>query len=119
MTLEEARRIIELLADGINPQTGEVLPDNDCIHHRECVRALSIAASAMTGSRRSASRVKHPANAGLPWSKEQDEELLRLYGEAKPIRELASHFERSTRSIASRLLGLGMLVPHKDVGTSS
>jgi hypothetical protein len=107
MTLEEARRIIELLADGTNPQTGEILPEGDYIHHRDCVRALSIAASALTETRRPTNSPQRPANAGLPWSKEQDEELLRLYGERTPIEDLASHSERTTGSIRSRLVGLG------------
>lgn len=53
-------------------------------------------------------RLKH-GNAYLPWEKEADEYLIRLFKEGKSINELAEIFERNQGGIRSRLKKLGML----------
>lgn len=45
-------------------------------------------------------RQKH-SNAYLPWEKEADEYLMRLYDEGKSIKELAEIFERNNGGIRS------------------
>lgn len=46
-------------------------------------------------------------NAYLPWEKEADKYLIRLYNEGKSIKELAEIFERNNGAIRSRLKKLG------------
>lgn len=46
-------------------------------------------------------------NAYLPWEKEADEYLIRLYDEGKSIKELAEIFERNNGGIRARLKKLG------------
>lgn len=48
-------------------------------------------------------------NAYLPWEKEADEYLIRLYEEGKSIKELTEIFERNNGAIRSRLKKLGKL----------
>ncbi|WP_455586667.1 VOC family protein [Bacteroides sp.] len=48
-------------------------------------------------------------NAYLPWEKEADEYLIRLYDEGKSIKELAEIFERNNGGIRSRLKKLGKI----------
>ena len=48
-------------------------------------------------------------NAYLPWEKEADEYLVRLYEEGKSIKELTEIFERNNGAIRSRLKKLGKL----------
>lgn len=48
-------------------------------------------------------------NAYLPWEKEADEYLMRLYDEGKSIKELAEIFERNNGGIRSRLKKLGKI----------
>lgn len=48
-------------------------------------------------------------NAYLPWEKEADECLIRLYDEGKTIKELAEIFERNNGGIRSRLKKLGKI----------
>ena len=48
-------------------------------------------------------------NAYLPWEKEADEYLIRLYDEGKTIKELAEILERNNGGIRSRLKKLGKI----------
>lgn len=48
-------------------------------------------------------------NAYLPWEKEADEYLIRLYDKGKSIKELAEIFERNNGGIRSRLKKMGKI----------
>ena len=50
-----------------------------------------------------------PGNAYLPWEKEADEHLIKLYKEGRSIKELAEIFERKGGAIRARLKKLGMI----------
>lgn len=52
---------------------------------------------------------KEYGNAYLPWEKEADEYLIRLYDEGKSIKELTEIFERNNGAIRSRLKKLGKI----------
>ena len=43
MNIDRAKEILELLADGVNPLTGELLPDSDSCNQVEVVRAFHTA----------------------------------------------------------------------------
>jgi hypothetical protein len=43
MSLQETRRIIEALANGIDPETGEVLPAQNAVNNPQVIRALFVA----------------------------------------------------------------------------
>lgn len=47
MQAVEAKRIIEALATGIDPITGEVLPDDSPVNEPQVIRALFTAANAL------------------------------------------------------------------------
>ena len=51
MELTKTIQIIHALADGINPQTGEVFPDNSPYQHPETIRALFTALSTLDAHR--------------------------------------------------------------------
>lgn len=51
MELTKTIQIIHALADGINPQTGEVFPDNSPYKHPETIRALFAALSTLDAHR--------------------------------------------------------------------
>ncbi len=110
MTLEEARQLVILLADGVDPRTGEVLPEDHLLHHRDCVRALSIIVSAAGegASARGPSKSK-PTNAGLPWTQSDDERLKQVFSSGKSVSEISRDFERTVGAINSRLERLGII----------
>ena len=100
MNLEQALRLLTILADGINPLTGEILPAEDSCNQVEIVRALNLVLRELTAQRHTQQAVKHPANAGKPWLKEDDELLRQMFDDGYTRKELREHFHvRTGRSL--------------------
>ena len=117
MTPAEAKQIIEVLAGGVDPATGEVLPDDSPLSSPHVIRALFIAAKALEVMATKPARpaVAAPGNAGKPWTEEEDQRLLATFDAGTPVAALARTHERTTGSINSRLIRLGRLqVSHGD-----
>lgn len=109
MDIYRARELIEGLADGVNPLTGEVLPLEDSCNQPDVVRALHAILSAIPEK----TQKVQPENAGKPWTNEDDRILTAMYDEGKTRREICEYFKRSTGGIASRLVRLGK-IPDRD-----
>jgi hypothetical protein len=108
MDLTAARRIIEALADGVDPRTGEVLPSGSPIDCTGVVRALHVALAAIDALVRKRERTSAlPDNAGKPWRDEDDAELTEMFDSGQPVVIIARSFQRTRGSIASRLVRLG------------
>lgn len=106
MDIQRAKEILSILADGINPTTGEVLPDYDSCNQVDVVRALHsilIELEKQTDKKSS----KQPENAGKPWTRDEDERLVIEYSSGATTIELAKMHKRTKGSISSRLVKLG------------
>lgn len=104
MDVQYAKQLLEGLADGMNPLTGEVLSKDDVCNDPEIIRALHAILRMLDKEKLS----KHlPENAGKPWTKEDDEELCRRFDNGSSIKELSHAFKRTQGSISSRLERLG------------
>ena len=75
MDIQRAKELLTVLADGIDPLTGEVLPDDHVCNKGEIVRALNCAVEVL--SRRKKKPL--PENNGKPWTEELDRELSHLF----------------------------------------
>lgn len=110
MTPTEAKQVIEVLAGGIDPATGEVLADDSPLSSPHVIRALFLAAKALelmvVKAERSAAT---PTNAGKAWSDEEDQRLVAGFDADTPVAALARAHERTTGAITSRLIRLGRL----------
>ena len=108
MDLGTAKRIIEALADGVDPRTGEVLEPGSPLESPEVIRALHVALAGLNHQIRQETRSSSlPPNAGKAWSDEDDRELIRLFDSGQDVASIASLFQRTHGSIASRLVRLG------------
>lgn len=108
MNLEQAKRILEALADGINPVTGEILSKEDSCNQVDVVRALHIVLKHLdTPSKKS--KKSNAENAGKPWSPEDDDILCRMFETGCSTQDMCNHFQRSNGSIAARLVKLGKI----------
>ncbi|MFZ6713041.1 hypothetical protein [Undibacterium sp. TC9W] len=127
MTPQKAKTILESLALGIHPETGDALPDEGIFNQPQIIRALFLAAQALGAGRqetevamaKSASNEKQkslPTNAGKPWTAIDDTELLAAFDAGAQVSEIAREFGRSRGSINSRLVRLGRL---QEVDTAS
>ena len=95
----EAKQILSLLADGVNPITKDPLPVDSICNQVEIVRAFHCVLNTL-------SRIgdkNYPPNAGMTWTKEEDEPLLAAVREGKTVPELARRHGRTTGAISSRL----------------
>ena len=111
MTPAEAKQIVEVLAGGVDPATGEVLSDDSPLSSPHVIRALFIAAKALELMAAKSARpaAVAPGNAGKPWTEEEDQRLVAGFDAGAPVAALARTHERTTGAINSRLIKLGRL----------
>ena len=73
MDIQRAKELLEVLADGVDPLTGEVLPDDHVCNKGEIVRALHCAVETLFRKRRN----PLPENNGKPWTANYAANLMR------------------------------------------
>jgi hypothetical protein len=110
MELQAARQIIDTLAQGIHPVTGEAMPADSPYNEPPVIRALFAVSRALSGKPPSAAR-KLPANAGKPWDPEEDARLDAAFAGGAELKQLAGDFGRTPFAVESRLVKLGKLPP--------
>ena len=89
MTFNEASQILEALAHGIDPETGELLPDNSILHNAHVVRALFIGAKALSQDLMPAQKrvkVEVMEQAWKPWTKDEEVHLVAAFKKASRSR---------------------------------
>ena len=108
MDIVRAKEILEIIADGTHPNTGELLPKYDSCNQVEVVRAFHTVLKHLNAK---ADKVKPPQteNAGKPWTKEDEEILCRMFDTGCSRKEICNHFQRSRGAIAARLVKLGKI----------
>ena len=112
MEPSEALRIIQSLADGIDPNTGEVFPDDSPYQHPQVLRALFVALGALGRLEESQRRAKRlPDNAGKPWNDGEDKALCDDFDAGLTTAQLAQKHQRTEGAIRSRLEKLGKIPP--------
>lgn len=121
--------ILTALANGAHPFTGEIFPPDSPYQHPDVVRALFAAvraiqrpdeplsagcaatrieaatATALTGNAAGGGK----RNAGKPWSRDEERELLHGFDAGMSVRQLAGAHGRSPAGIEARLVSLGRL----------
>lgn len=111
MELEEAIKTIRALADGVNPETGEILPETSVCRAAPSVRALNRALAALIAQQE---REKHrPQNAGKSWSRAEDEQVCEELRLGNDFTQIAKTHNRSVPAIVARLIKLGKIAPSK------
>ena len=72
MEISGTIEILKALADGIDPETGEVLNGQNPFNQPEVVRALFSAIQVLEKAQRNLERKKNlPARSGQPWTEEE------------------------------------------------
>jgi hypothetical protein len=121
VTPAEAKQVIDVLAGGIDPATGEVLAEDSPVNNPRVIRALHLAAKALELLARKEARspAETPANVGKPWTEAEDQQLEKAFDAGEPVAKLARAHQRTSGAITSRLVRLGRLQVKKgsaDVG---
>ena len=125
MELQTARQIIDTLAQGIHPVTGEAMPEDSPYNAPPVIRALFAVSQALeaapTGvaappaakpakaAKAPRERTPQPVNAGKPWSAEDDAQLEAGFDQGDDPKKLADKLGRTRFGIEQRLIKLGKL----------
>ena len=108
MDIVHAIEMLSILADGVNPITGEILPDSDSCNQVEVVRALHKVINYLNNAELSPKKNK-PENAGKAWSDSEKEELVNEFRSGMNLSEIARKHGRSRGSIEAKLAQTGLI----------
>jgi len=112
MEPSRAKEILQRLADGRDPATGEQLPPNNPYQQADTVRALYLALETLEkGGRRREARLVDPnkPKVGANWTPEKKQQLRDAFATHKPIPKIAAAHGRTTGAITARLVKLGLI----------
>lgn len=109
MELQIAREIINVLAQGIHPVTGEAMPPDSPYNEPPVIRALFAVSRALDGCDMPKSRRDAPANAGKTWSGEEDDALAAAFDAGHDLKRMALELGRSRVAVEARLVKLGKI----------
>ena len=115
MEAKKAAEILQQLADGLDPATGEPLAKDSPFNQPDAIRALFTAVRALEGP----SKPDGPTKAGGRWTDDEDRQLTEAFDAGSSIEELAQKHERTRGAIRSRLVKLGKIDPPGGSGTAS
>ncbi len=108
MDKARTREILQSLADGIDPYSGEIFPPNSPYQHPDTVRALYAVLPLLEETAKPRNPTL-PAQAGKAWSSEEDAHLMEAFDAGTSIAELAKSHARTRGAITARLVKLGKL----------
>jgi hypothetical protein len=113
MELQIARQIIDTLAQGIHPITGEAMPEDSPYNAPPVIRALHAVARALDGPApqppAEAPRPRRAAapNAGKAWSPQEDAALETAWDAGIALKQVAQELGRTAFAVEQRLVKLG------------
>jgi hypothetical protein len=110
MQQAQALAVIRSLANGVDPETGEVFPADSAYQRPMVVRALYEAAAALERMERFERRkAQMPAKTGEPWTEDEDRKLLAGFDAGRALQELAAAHQRTMGAVRARLLKYGRI----------
>src|SRR6266581_2087599 len=97
MDQAQALAVVRSLANGVDPESGEVFPPESAYQRPQVVRALYEASTALERIERfERRRAQMPAKTGEPWSEDEDRKLLAAFDAGRALQELAATHQRLT-----------------------
>ena len=110
MDAGQALSVVRSLANGVDPESGEVFPSESAYQRPQVVRALYEAATALERIERFERRKSQlPQKTGEPWSEDEDRKLLAAFDAGRALQELAAAHERTMGAVRARLLKYGRI----------
>ncbi len=109
MELQLAREIINVLAQGIHPVTGEAMPADSPYNEPPVIRALFAVARALGDCDAPKVRRGAPPNAGKSWSEDEDGRLAASFDAGQQLGQMALELGRSRVAVEARLVKLGKI----------
>ena len=111
MELQQARAILQTLAQGIHPVTGVLMDADSPYNEPTVIRALFAVAHALDGKEPAPRRAAAAPNQGKAWSAEDDAKLEAAFSAGADLKPLAEELGRTAFALEARLVKLGRLPP--------
>ena len=121
MEIREAQGIVKTLAQGVDPNTGEVFAPDSPYNEPKIIRALFTVHDFVRQARKprmSADEKRQenldlgrPRNYGLPWADDARSQVAMGFEDGKTIQALATTLERTQGAIRAELIRQGLLEP--------
>ena len=116
MDIEKTLRILQMLAEGQCPKSGETLAATDACQQPDVIRALNRARDIVEREARreralQRARLSLPSNTGKAWTSEEDRVLVHRFKTGASVADIATLHARTRGSIQARLEKLGQIKP--------
>ena len=108
------RQILSLLADGIDPETGEILPEDSVCNQPEVIRALHFALDCLSHQKQRRMTSIFYVNQGKAWTAEEESLLTRLFRKGESNAQIQMELQRSESAVSARLVRLGLIEHRED-----
>jgi hypothetical protein len=110
MDAEKALIILSALANGVDPNTGEIFDVNGPYQTADVIRALYFGVSAVKALVPRPKRAKNSSpRAGVPWTDAEDQQLLTHFNEGLDLAAIAVRHGRTVAGVQARLERQGHL----------
>jgi hypothetical protein len=118
MNTAEIVQVINRLADGIDPISGQPLPRENLCNHPYVIRALFAAVNLLQRPGPLERPIKvgrpAPAKAGSAWTSAEDKQLMAEMAAGTKLMEIAKAHDRSRGAILARTVRLGLFESRDD-----
>lgn len=115
--------MLKALANGIHPETGEILTAESTANKSEAIRILFALIEELSATPEKQKKTKltpeekqqrnlaegRPAKSYFPWTEEEKVILADRFGESEAIAALGGEFGRSARAVAIQLKKMGLI----------
>ena len=104
----QALVILRSLANGVDPESGQLLDSGSAFQRPQTVSALGVAVRALErAEKQERRRSLAPSKANVPWAADEDQQLLKAFDSGMSPRQLAATHQRSPKAVKARLAKLG------------
>ena len=122
MELATSRNIVETLAQGVHPKTGEAFPPDSPYNDPDVIRALFSVLDAVKQAGRPNQPLEErraenlergrPRNAGLPWTDDERALVRSEYLSGMSVEKLAAKLQRSAAAIVAEVIRQDLATAH-------
>ena len=104
----QALVILGSWANGVDPESGQLLDPGSVTQQPQTVSALATTVRALErAEKQDRGRSLAPAKASVPWTADEDNQTLKAFDSGMSPRQLAATHQRSPKAVKARLAKLG------------
>lgn len=110
VTPDRAIEIMDHLANGVNPFTGEILPNDFLYQHPDIIRTFHSALKCLEAEKKRRKNLsRKPDNHGKAWGEAEETTIKDLFKSGNSIKDISKKTGRTDFSIRARLVKMGLI----------